>query len=191
MKLFKCILSLSLMFCFSCQTAEAARSAIKGDPDLLWLSPLGKEDIENTPYNRCLIIKKMKPKGSGEKINRDSYEILAEYTANLYAQSVKINAYIEEESKKEKTLNFGNINDEVSIIKKLVLRRLSDIARRVNIINSFEAGTSMLEALMAISSETSSAYEKIDCCGFLLDSECKKESGCKKEGSTCVSVSND
>ena len=182
------VIGLIIVFCLFCSSAQAAKSAVKGDPELLWNSPLGKEDIENTPYNRCLLIKKLRRGTSAEELNRDIYEILSEYTANLYAQSVKITAYIEEESKKEKTIKPGKLNDEISIIKKLILKRQGDIARRINIINSFEAGTSMLESLTAMVVQDKKVYATIECCSFLTTSECQTEKECKVEKGNCISA---
>ena len=189
MKSYGRVISLIIMSCFLCHAAEAAKSAVKGDPELLWLSPLGKGNIENTPYNQCLLIKQVKPSGSAEKLNENIYELLAEYTANLYAQSIKINAYLQAETKKEKTIKLGKINDEVSIIKKLILRRLADISRRVNIINSLEAGTSMLETLMAMSLMGNDTYKSIeDCCETLSADQCGEEPSCMVKDDTCVAA---
>ena len=81
----------------------AKKSKIKGDPELLWLSPLGDSDIENNDFNRCRLIKKIKP-GPGHALeeSNNTHDILSTYISNLYAQSIKISGYIEAEKEKVK-----------------------------------------------------------------------------------------
>ncbi|MCQ2740581.1 MAG: hypothetical protein MJ210_00460 [Alphaproteobacteria bacterium] len=141
-----------------------AKSVVKGDPELLWRSPLGKEDISNTAKNRCLLIKKIAPGATkATETTENIYELLSEYTSNLYAQSIMITAYLEEETEDEKKLSLPKANDEISIIKKKITRRLEDIARRLNIINSLDAGTSVVSSLFYMVGQSNNVYNDIDC----------------------------
>ena len=155
---------ISCVAVFFCGEAFAVKSVIKGDPELLWRTPLGKEDIENNEYNRCLLIKKVKPGVlKASETNRNVYELLSEYTANLYTQSIKTAAYIEEESQKEKDKDEGDLSNEQTIIKTKITRKLSEIARRVNIINSLDAGTSMLTSLIEMTKQNRTVFDEVDC----------------------------
>lgn len=142
--------------------AEAAKSQIKGDPELLWLNPLGKEDIENNAYNRCLLIKKLKPGvEKASESRKNFYETMAVYATNLYAQSLKINAYLDEEKEAKKGIADKELTNEQDILEHEVLGRLGEITRRINIINSFEAGRVMLEDLWTIKTQfKDDAYSK-------------------------------
>ena len=85
--------------------AYAKKSKIKGDPELVWLSPLGSGDIENNAYNRCRLIRTLKPgKEEVSATTKNTFDILSTYAPNLYAQAIKVGGYIEAE--KEKQLNF-------------------------------------------------------------------------------------
>lgn len=132
-------------FAFS---AEAAKSKIKGDPELLWLSPLGDEDIENTPYNRCRIIKKIKPGVNNvSETTQNNYDIFTNYASNLYAQSIKIISYIAEEKEDDSTDSSTDLSNEIALIEDSITKTTLDISRRLNIITSFEAGISILNSL--------------------------------------------
>lgn len=137
---------------------HAKKSKIKGDPELVWLSPLGSEDIKNNAYNRCLLVKALKP-GANEtaKTTRNTYEILSTYAANLYAQAIKISGYIEAEKEKDGSSD-PDLSNEKALLDEEVTKRLGDIARRMNIINSFEASTMLLESLKAIVELSPTAY---------------------------------
>ena len=145
-------------------SAVAAKSVVKGDPEILWRTPLGKSEIDNTAKNRCLLIKKVKP-GSEDatETNENVYELLSEYATNLYVQSIMLTAYIKEESEAEKKIKLPEASNEISIIKNKISRRLEDIARRINIINSLDAGTNMLTSLTEMVAQDRTVYNKIDC----------------------------
>lgn len=138
----------------------AGQPKIKGDPEIVWLSPLGSSDIENNQYNRCLLIRKIKPgKGETSTANKNTHDILSSYAANLYAQSIKIGGYIEEE--KEKTdSSEPDLSDEKALLDEEITKRLGNIAHRINIINSFEAGTMILESLNAMIQLSPEAYSE-------------------------------
>jgi hypothetical protein len=157
-------------------SAEAARkSKVHGDPSELFNSPLGKSDIKNNAYNRCLLIKTLKPGADkSSQATRNNAELLGAYATKLYAQSVKISAYIFTEDEVAKELTEPDVNGETAIIKYEITARLADIARRINIINSFDAATSMMRALETISKAPSSAYDKFRDKNFEYVTECKK-----------------
>ena len=157
-KYFALVLLIAIFFSFS---VEAAKSQIKGDPELLWLSPLGDEDIENTPYNRCRIIRKIKPgMNNVSETTQNNYDIFSNYVSNLYAQSVKITSYIAEE-KDEKTTDSAtsDLSNEIALIEEGITKTTLDISRRMNIIVSFEAGIAILNSLEALQSLEPGAYE--------------------------------
>lgn len=134
--------------------AEAAKSQIKGDPELMWLNPLGKEDIENNAYNRCLLIKTLKPGvEKASQSRKNFYDTMSQYAANLYAQSIKIAAYLDEEKEAKKGIADKELTNEQDILEHEIIGRLGEITRRINIINSFEAGRVMLEDLWAIKTQ--------------------------------------
>ncbi len=142
---------LMAVFCFN-TSAEAARSKVKGDPDLLWMTPLGKSDIKNNAYNRCLLIRAVKPGlGKGGKARRNAFDILSTYASNLYAQSIKISSQLEEENAPAGSFTAfkADANDEKALAEKIT-RTMADITRRLNIINSLEAGGVMVDSLMKI-----------------------------------------
>ena len=131
---------------------------IKGDPELVWLSPLGDSDIENNAYNRCRLIRKIKPgAGKASEATKNNFDILSSYASNLYAQSLKIAGYIE--SEKEKTASSGtDLSDEKALLDEEIIKRLGDLSRRMNIINSFEAGVILLESLSIMIEQPQNAY---------------------------------
>ena len=138
----------------------AAPSEIKGDPELVWQSPLGEGNIENNAYNRCRLIKKLKPgKGSAIEGAKNSYEILSEYAANLYAQSIKLASHIEEE-KENTDSSEPDLTNEKALLDNEVTERLGDIASRINIINSFEAATMLLKSLNEIDRLPAEMYDE-------------------------------
>ena len=85
-------------------------------------------------------------------------DIISSYAANLYAQSIKISDYIEEEKQKDNSSD-PDVSDEKALLDEEVTKRLGDIARRMNIINSFEASTMLLESLEAMVELSPDAYE--------------------------------
>ena len=155
---FKMFIFMLLGFCLYANLSEAAEIKVQGDPELIWLTPLGKQDIENTAYNRCNFIRVMKP-GSAKtsKTTKNTYDVLSNYISNLYAQSIKISAYIDAEEKEDSP--DVDLTDEKILLDKLVTRRIGNIARRMNIINSFEAGIAVLSNLIIINSMPSNTYE--------------------------------
>ena len=166
---------LFMLFIVFCKPIEAGESKVKGDPAELFASPLGKSDIKNNAYNRCLLIKKLKPGvDKASQTTRDNLEILGTYATKLYAQSIKISAYISEEDEKAKSLKSPDISGEEAIIKHEITARLADIARRINIVNSFDAATSMMNALQSIKNAQSSAYEQFRDKKFEYVTDCEK-----------------
>lgn len=155
---FNIFISILLGFCLYAGLSKAAEIKVQGDPELIWLTPLGKEDIENTAYNRCKFIRVMKP--GIDKVNettKNTYDVLSNYISNLYAQSIKISAYVDAEEKKDDP--DVDLTDEKILIDELITRRLGNIARRINIINSFEAGMAVLSNLLIIDSMPNNTYE--------------------------------
>lgn len=150
--------ALFLSFCVSVSPAYAKKSKIKGDPELVWLSPLGNADIENNAYNRCRLIKLLKPGvGYATATTENTYDILSSYAADLYAQSIKISGYIEDEKRKSDSSE-PDLSNEKALLDEEVTKRLGDISRRMNIINSFEASTMLLESLDAMTELPPNAY---------------------------------
>lgn len=149
--------------CIFCSPAYAAKSVVKGDPELLWETPLGKGDIENNAYNRCLLIKMIKP-GIGQTSRREKniYDVLSTYVSDLYAQSVKISAYIaaEDEDADDSSSSTTDVDNEKAIIEQEITRRLADISRRMNIINSFEAGIVVLDSLQGLREMAPGTYSE-------------------------------
>lgn len=149
---------------------------IKGDPELIWLSPLGDSDIENNAYNRCRLIRTVKP-GAGEtsKITKNKFDILSTYASNLYAQSLKIAGYIESE-KEDNTPSTADLSNEKTLIDEEITKRLGDISRRMNIINAFEAGTMLLESLSVLyeqQPETYSDFRVLKNGSFVYSTDCE------------------
>ncbi len=142
----------------SSSVASYAKSQVKGDPELLWLSPLGDSDIEDNSYYRCRLARLINP-GSGQSTTatQNKYDVMSNYVSNLYAQSIKISAYIEKEEKKASSSSTGTDN-EIAILEKEIVQRMADISRRLNIINSFEAGIVMLDALDELDSLPAGTY---------------------------------
>lgn len=139
--------------------AYAKKSPIKGDPEIVWTSPLGDSNIENNAYNRCRLIKLMKPGlGQTTAISQNTYDIISTYATNLYAQSIKISDYIEEEKQKDNSSE-PDLSNEKALLDEEVRKRLGDISRRMNIINSFEASTVLLESLNAMVELPPNAYD--------------------------------
>lgn len=129
----------------------AFESQIKGDPELIWLNPLGKEDIKNNAYNRCLLIRTIKPGfGDASTSQKNYYETMAQYATNLYAQSIKIGAYLDAEKEASKGVASMDLTNEQDILENEILGRLSEISRRINIINAFEASRQMITVLQEV-----------------------------------------
>ena len=159
-KNFLLVFTFLLTFVVITTPAYAKKSKIKGDPELVWVSPLGSADIKNNAYNRCLLIKKLKPGiEHTSATTKNTFDILSTYASNLYAQSIKIAGYIEKEKEKS-SLSDPDLSNEKALLDEEVTKRLGDIARRMNIINSFEAGTMLLESLNAIIQLSPESYRE-------------------------------
>lgn len=156
-KYFTLILLVSICVTFSILAAE---TEVKGDPEVLWLSPLGDDDIENTPYNRCRLIKKIKPGiDQVSETTQNNYDILSNYVSTLYAQSVKIVYYISEESDEENSESeTSDLSNEIALIEDEISKTTLDISRRLNIITSFEAGITVLNSLEALQNLAPGVY---------------------------------
>ena len=140
-----------------------AKAEVKGDPTLIWMSPLGDDNIENNAYNRCRIIRKLKPGvGKAAETTRNTYEILSTYMSDLYAQAIKISAYIGEEESESETSNSSStdLTNEIALIEEGIVKNLADISRRMNIINSFEAGILVLDSMVELKDMSASVYEE-------------------------------
>lgn len=137
-----------LALCAVVSPAKAWDSAVKGDPELLWNTPLGNPKLEINAENRCRLIRTVLPNyGATEEFRRNRHTLLSEYISNLYAQAVKISAYIEAE--KNAPAASADLSDALKLQEEAA-KRSGDIARRLNIINSFESGITVLEALMVL-----------------------------------------
>ncbi len=149
---------LALVIFISLQTTAIAK--IYGDPQEAFSMPIDNKKLENNDYYRCLIIKKIKP---GEdritEAQLAKYNIFSEYSAKLYAQSVKISAYIEKENEKDE-FNV-NTENEMKFLKKVITPRILRLARRMNIINSFEASILAMESLQKIDDMNNKTYSII------------------------------
>lgn len=174
-KLYELMLLLLALLVFT-NSAEAARkSKVLGDPSELFNSPLGKSDIENNAHNRCLLIKTLKPGADkSSQATRNNAELLGSYATKLYAQSVKISAYIFTEDDSAKELTEPDVSGEEAIIKYEITARLADIARRINIINSFDAATSMMRSLETISKAPTAAYDRFRDKNFEYVTDCEE-----------------
>ena len=129
--------------------AYAKKSKVNGDPKDVWLSPLGTDNIENNAYNRCTFIKTLKPGlGQATTTTQNTYDTFSTYAANLYAQSIKISDYLDEEKSQEESNS--DLSNEKALLDEEILARLGDISRRINIINYFESWTMLLESLEGI-----------------------------------------
>ena len=157
----KIIFALSFIAVLLSQSyANAAKLAIKGDPEVAWLSPLGNEDIENNAYNRCMFIQTLKPgEGNASVSANNAYDTLSNYATNLYAQSLKISAHIENEKKASANITPPDLSNAKAITESEITSRLVGISRRLNIINSFEASSEMLSNVKSIIRLPSSTYQ--------------------------------
>jgi hypothetical protein len=170
-----------LIFCISCCMigtvwAGSSRSRINGDPKLTMTSPLGKKDIEDTPYNRCRIIQMMNPPmDKATEAQRNQQEILSNYVANVYAQAFKVSGYIATE--KDAAAVSLDKSNEIKLLENGMERPMSEIARRFNIINSLEAGIVMMESLDKLRSLPKSTFRNFD---VLEDGKIVQTDDCEK-----------
>lgn len=143
------ILSLSLL-------PEAyAGKKIKGQPDSEWESPMGDDNIENTGYNRCRVIKTMKP--GADKVMQtvnNTQTLLSRYASELYFQAVKTNFEIDQETSDDVTTSTA----ELSLMNRQIIARLANIANRLNIIVSLESRTAALNNIKKITNLSGSVY---------------------------------
>lgn len=176
---YKLLISLVLMGFSFVLCGSEAKSKVQGDPTQLWLSPLEDEDIEDTAYNRCRIIRVMKPGiGQAGETTRNTYDTLSKYVSDLYAQSVKISAYIGQEEDEAATLSdsSADLTNEIALIEEGIVNNLADISRRMNIINSFEAGILMLDSLEELKNSAPGLYAEFRA---LQDGKYEYVSDCK------------
>ena len=142
-----------------CTPVYVAASQVKGDPELIWQTPLGSSDIENNAYNRCRLVRLMKPGvGKNTQESRNNYDIISTYISDLYAQSVKISAYIAAEDETSNNTSSSDLDNEKTIIEQEIIKRMADISRRLNIINSFESGILVLDSLQRLRELSPIAY---------------------------------
>ena len=174
-KLCNLILLIVALLVFTNSADAARKSKVLGDPSELFNSPLGNSDIKNNAYNRCLLIKTLKPGADkSSQATRNNAELLGTYATKLYAQSVKISAYIFTEDEVSKEITEPDVSGEEAIIKHEIIARLADIARRINIINSFDAATSMMRSLETISKAPTAAYNRFRDKNFEYVTDCEE-----------------
>lgn len=150
---------LTILICFSV-LISTAKADIYGDPTLDFPSPLGDENAKNDDYNRCRLIRMIKPlENNPEKEQLNKHNNFALYSSMLYAQSIKISAYLEQENEKDE-LDI-DIKNEMEFIRDSITPRLLRLARRMNIINSFEASIQVMEAMKSIDEMSPYTYKEI------------------------------
>lgn len=125
-----------------------AEDKIEGQPNNLWLTPMGDSDIENTNYNRCRLIKTMKP-GSNlvMQTTAATRAVLVRYASELYFQSVETNFEVDQEEPAEDKTSTA----EVSLLNREIINRLARIANRLNIVVSLEARTAAMDNMDKLS----------------------------------------
>lgn len=157
-----CIIVSAFTICLlGANSAQAVKSPIAGDPELIWVSPLGDDNIENNAYNRCRLIRLLKPGVDEATASQDNfYDTMSTYATNLFAQSIKIAAYIEKEKEKPDNSVLPDLSNEGALIENEITNRLIGISRRINIINSFEAGTAMLNNMQQIIARPANSYQE-------------------------------
>lgn len=174
----KWLLLLVAILTFIGNQVDATESKVRGDPDVTFMSPLGDENVDNNAYNRCRLIRVIKPGvGQATTTARNVRDLLGRYASTLYAQSLKISAYINEEDEAAKNLEQPDISSKNAILEHEIINRLSDISRRLNIINSFEAGTRMVQSLQQMEGKPSSAYSRFGMVKngkYVYETECDK-----------------
>ena len=154
----KFVLFFAILLSFVIISMPSYAKKIKGDPDLIWLSPLGDSDIENNAYNRCRLIKKIKPGNEkASETTKNNFDILSSYASNLYAQSLKMAGYIESEQG-ESSSSEADLSSKTGITDVEVTQRIGYIAHRMNIINSLEAGIMLLESLSIMADQAPTTY---------------------------------
>lgn len=155
--------------------ASLKRSTMKGDPTLTLQSPLGSKNIEDNAYNRCRIIQMMNPKaGKSTETTTNNYNVLATYVSRVYAQAFKISGYIAAEQESRASLDKSN---EVKVLENAVERSMSEIARRLNIINSLEAGVVMIESLHKLTTlppTTFNTFTALENGSYIVTDDCSK-----------------
>lgn len=156
-KICKCLMIAVLLSAGGFHTADAAMSGVKGDPTLRWEVIGDNEDIKNNAYERCRLIRAVHPgQGKVSESRRNFYDIMSKYIANLYTQSLMVSAYIAAEDEGDK----GNDKtSQLEVIKQEQNKRLGNIARRLNIITSLEAGTAILDLLSDLETLPGNTYQ--------------------------------
>ena len=143
-------LLLLLSFAF---VSSAFAGSIKGQPEELWLTPMGDSNVENTPQNRCRMLKIIKP-GEQEVLQtaHNTASILTNYASRLYFEAVKTSfaiddeddAFIKSDSASQKSTS------EKTILNREIIGKMSNIANRLNIVVSLEARSSALENVLRL-----------------------------------------
>lgn len=142
---------INILFCIPAFCAPE----VKGQPEVLWLTPMADNNIDNTAKNRCRIIKILKP-GEDKPVETraNTNQLIGRYSTDLYFQATKTLFEID----KEKVKEGKQLNDEKRILEQEVLERMANIADRLNIIVSLEARTSALNSLYEISKLENGVY---------------------------------
>lgn len=142
----------------SARAGENSSSPISGDPSIRWDIIGNNEKVKNNAYERCMLIRSILPgQGKSAETVRNNYDIMSKYVSYLYTQSVMISVNIaaEEQAKKKSGADKSN---QVELLKQEINGHLGNITRRINIINSLEAGVTMLELLNKMRDLPSNTY---------------------------------
>lgn len=159
-KIFIFTVVLLLTWCISgiVSAGEASSSPISGDPSIRWDMIGDNKEVKNNEYERCRLIRAILPgEEKSAETTRNRYDILSKYVSYLYTQSVMISVNIaaEEQAKKKSGADKSN---QIELLKQEVNAHLGNITRRINIINSLEAGITMLELLNKMRNLPNSTY---------------------------------
>lgn len=136
---------------------------VKGQPEILWTTPMPEKNIDNTAKNRCRIIKTLKP-GEDKKTTtkENTNQLIGRYSTDLYFQATKTLFEID----KEKVQEGKQLDDEKKILEQEVLERMANIADRLNIIVSLESRIAALNSLYELSKSDNGIYS-----GYIYDQE--------------------
>lgn len=133
-------------------------SPISGDPSIRWDMIGDNKEVKNNAYERCRLIRSLLPgQGKSAETVRNNYEIMSKYISYLYTQSVMIPVSIAKEEKAERK-SAADKSNQVELLKQEINGHLGNITRRINIINSLEAGMTMLELLNKMRNLPSDTY---------------------------------
>ena len=137
---------------------KSSTSSVTGDPSIRWDVIGDNKEIKNNAYERCVLIRSILPgKGKSAETVRNNYDIMSKYISYLYVQSVMISVNIAAEEK-AKTKSGADKSNQVELLKQEINGHLGNITRRINIINSLEAGMTMLELLNKMKNVPSDTY---------------------------------